>query len=146
MKRALLLVLLLYGHSRFSTALGQTSLPQKEVFVNQVFDMVVDSNFSAYYLAEQAYPCSFVKFDYDEWVKYGLQESVSIDVLNELAKKSYDDREPRHWQPDRLVKAFCVGEKKIDSILNPVPATVREPGDGAASVKRKQHRESERKW
>jgi hypothetical protein len=146
MKRAFLLALLLYGHTRFSAALAQSSLPAKEVFVNQVFDMVVDSNFSAYYLSEQAYPCSFVKFDYDEWVKYGLHENVSIDVLNELAKKSYYDREPRRWQPDSLLKAFCVDEGKVDSILNPVPASVREPGGGAGSVKKKQYREAERKW
>jgi hypothetical protein len=95
------------------------SLPSQEAFVNAIAHTVVDSSFSRYYLSDKALPCSFVKYDYDEWVKYGLQQAVSIDTLNELAERSYYDRKPLEWDSSLLIGALCIGDKKIDSLLDP---------------------------
>ena len=91
----------------------------KEAFINQIFRTVVDSSFTTYLLLVNAYPCSFVKFEYDEWVKYTLREEVPIYVLNELAGKSFADRSPCSWQPDLLTHAICINEEKVDSVLDP---------------------------
>jgi hypothetical protein len=98
---------------------ADTTLPSREEFVDSIFHTVVDSNFSKYYLSEQAAPCSFVKFNYDEWVKYALRETVTMDIMNELAERSYYDRKSLLWRPERLPGAVCINEKKIDSILDP---------------------------
>jgi hypothetical protein len=108
------------------------TLPSPEEFVNAIFQTVVDSSFSKYYLSEQAAPCSFVKFDYDEWVKYALRETVTMEVLNELAERSYNDRKPMSWRKERLGKAVCINEKKIDSILDPA-LDLRKDGTPAVS-------------
>ena len=100
-------------------------IPSDEAFINQVFHTVVDSSFSHYYLDEQAHSCSFVKYDYDEWLKYDLQEDVPIYTLNELAKNAYFDRKTCTWQQDQLVNAICIGQKKIDSLLSPLVAHPR---------------------
>jgi len=89
-----------------------------EDFVNTIAKLVVDSNFSQYYLFSDATPCSFKKFDYDEWYKYGLKEDVPIYILNELAKKSFDDAAPRYWQQQKLLNAFCIGEENAKALLS----------------------------
>jgi len=61
----------------FNCAPGHAQQPLSgEDFVNAVAGLVVDSSFSRYYLFSGATPCSFKKFDYDEWYKYGLKEGV----------------------------------------------------------------------
>jgi hypothetical protein len=95
--------------------------PSKEDLLNAVFDHVADSSESLepkYYLAAEAAPCSFVKFDYDEWFKYALIETVPIGILNELAERSFHDRKRTAWQQGKLVKAICVGKDKEDSLLH----------------------------
>ncbi|MDR3711837.1 MAG: hypothetical protein P4L51_03410 [Puia sp.] len=91
----------------------------REAFVNQVFRTIVDSSFSTYLLVDNAYPCSFIRFEYDEWVKYALHEDVPIYVLNELAAKSFADRDTCTWRCDGLVHAICIGEEQVDSVLDP---------------------------
>jgi hypothetical protein len=88
----------------------------REEFLNQVFHTVVDSSLSRYYLFAEAMPCSFVKYNYEEWAKYSLQEDVPIYRLNELAEKSYHDRDLASWRQDSLLKAICVGTGASDSI------------------------------
>src|SRR5260221_8874281 len=94
-------------------------ISSKEEFVNQVFRAIVDSSFSSYYLFEEAPVCRFVKFNYDEWAKYGLGEPLSIVVLNELAEKCYRDTTPSVWRQALLVKAYCMDFHKADSITHP---------------------------
>lgn len=96
-------------------------IPGKEAFIGAIFGTVVDSSFSSWYLCEKAYPCSFVKYDYDEWIKYALQETVPIYILNELAQKSYYDRKPENWRPDDLAGtgARCISEEKATALLDP---------------------------
>ncbi|HZE85023.1 MAG TPA: hypothetical protein VE035_11990, partial [Puia sp.] len=60
-------------------------VPSKEEFLNAVAPILMDSSYSRYYLYETADSCSFIKYDYDQWMKYNLQETVSIVFLNELA-------------------------------------------------------------
>jgi hypothetical protein len=96
-----------------------SAIPSREEFVNQVFHVFVDSSFSAYYLSADAAPCSFVKYNYDEWIKYALQEDVPIYLLNELAGKAYDDRRPGRWRQDSLAKARCIDEEQIGPRLDP---------------------------
>jgi len=105
----------------------------KEAFVSAIFENIVDSSWSTYYLAAEAPPCSFVKYDYGEWVKYGLMEMVPIGILNELAKKSYEDRKPLYWEDGKLVKATCIGMSAADSVL----ARLTEGVAGAAGRHRK---------
>ena len=69
-------------------------IPSPEEFINTVFHTVVDTSFSHYYLVTGADTCRFVKYDYDEWTKYYLQEPVSFNILNELAEKAYLSRYP----------------------------------------------------
>jgi hypothetical protein len=101
------------------TITGANPAPSRESFVNQVFRTEVDSSFSTYRLAINAYPCSFVKFEYDEWVKYALREDVPIYVLNELAGKSFMDKAPSLWRPDSLFHAVCIDDEEADSVLDP---------------------------
>jgi len=89
-----------------------------EDFVNVIAKLVVDSNFSQYYLFSSATPCSFKKFDYDEWYKYGLKKDVPIYILNELAKKSFEDAAPRYWQQQKLLNAFCIDEENAKTLLS----------------------------
>src|SRR5882762_1273636 len=70
------------------------AFPSPEDFINAVFHTVVDTSFTHYYLIKGADTCRFVKYDYDEWTKYYLQESVPMPVLNELAEKAYLSRYP----------------------------------------------------
>jgi hypothetical protein len=113
MKRAFLVVMLFFSKH----GSGQNIAVSKEDFVNAVFREVVDSSFSKYYLSVNARPCSFKKFDYDEWYKYALREDVPIYILNELAKNSFLDNRTGLWRQEKLIKANCIDEEKIEAIL-----------------------------
>ncbi len=116
MKRVSLLLVLFIGMAGHA----QDQPPSAEAFVNAVRGLVVDSGFSHYYLLQTAAPCSFKKFDYDEWLKYALKEDVPVYILNELSKKSYSDTSPRNWQPGKLQQADCIDEESAKKILLPV--------------------------
>lgn len=113
--KAFILVLALF----FSRA-GYTQQPplSAEAFINAVYAAVLDSNLSSYYLAADEAPCSFVKFDYDEWYKYGLDEDVPVYILQELAKKCFEDNAPRKWVADQLLNAVCIEEKEAGELLS----------------------------
>jgi hypothetical protein len=89
-----------------------------EDFINAVYKTIVDSGFAHYYISVIAPPCSFKKFDYDEWYKYGLQEDIPVYTLNELAENSFNNAAPRKWAEEKLTNAVCVDEEKAKSILN----------------------------
>lgn len=89
-------------------------MPSNEEFVNEVLSKTPDSMF---YLVEGSDTCRFEKFDYDEWIKYHLQETVPFTVLNELAYKIHTTTEPYFWRQDKLKKAVCVTAKQADSLL-----------------------------
>jgi hypothetical protein len=89
----------------------------KEAFVDTIYRTIVDGGFAHYLLVGTAHPVSMVKYDYDEWVKYALQEEVSIQVLNELAKKALEHREAQEWQAGQLMHVRCVPPEKSDSVL-----------------------------
>jgi hypothetical protein len=114
---------------------AHSAIPSPEEFINQVFHTVVDSSFSKYYLYAEATPCGFVKYDYDEWIKYHLVKDVPIYTLNELAGKCYHDRKLRYWRQDNLVKASCISTQKMDSILNPYGDLVRPSSPAKAQEK-----------
>ena len=108
--------------------------PSPESFVNEVFHSVVDSSFSSYYLVVNADTCRFMKYDYDEWIKYHLKESVPITTLNELSEKVYLSRNyPYHWQQARLHLAICISPAKADSIF-----TLANPSMHNTKTRRKQ--------
>lgn len=92
-------------------------LPSREAFVNEVFLKMGDGAIPSYYLIAGSDTCRFEKFDYDEWVKYHLQEDVPLTTLNELAYKVHIAREPYFWQKDKLKKAICITVGKADSLL-----------------------------
>ena len=96
---------------------GAQVQPSREDFVNEVFHLVVDSTFSKYYLVERADTCRFVKYDYDEWTKYYLNEPVSLAVMNELAQKVYLSHLVYDWRQEQLQKAVCITGKKGDSLF-----------------------------
>jgi hypothetical protein len=100
----------------------QAQSQSEEAFINQVFRTVVDSSFDHYNLYLQAAPCSFIKYDYDEWLTYALRETVPIYTLNELAKQAHDERNPRLWRQDSLTQARCIDRQQADSILDPARA------------------------
>ena len=141
MRKGLILLLLVMG-----IAVGAQSppsvIPSDEAFINQVFHTLVDSSFGRYYLFEKAGPCGFVRYDYDEWIKYDLQETVPVYILNELAKNSYFDRKSCSWQQDQLPNAICISEAKCDSILDPAPGLRSD----TSRLSRKQKRAISRKW
>jgi len=101
----------------YKTGSAQYSPVSNEDFVNEISKLVVDSNFSHYYLSSNEAPCSFKKFDYDEWYKYALTEDVPIYILNELAKKSFTDNAPLNWQQQKLQHAFCIDDEKAKEML-----------------------------
>ncbi|HVS97366.1 MAG TPA: hypothetical protein VHE54_12815 [Puia sp.] len=91
--------------------------PSPEAFVNAVFPAVFNGSLDHYYLVSGTDSCRFLKYNYDEWVKYHLSEPVPFDVLNELAQKVYLSRYPYYWKPSLLKKAICVTRHQADSIL-----------------------------
>ena len=121
--------------SFFNCAPGQAQQPLGgEDFVNAVASLVVDSSFSRYYLFSDATPCSFKKFDYDEWYKYGLKEDVPVYILNELAKKSFEDAAPRYWQQQKLLNAVCIDEENAKALFLPGE---KKPGKHPVSFENK---------
>ena len=116
MNKVLISLLLLCSQAGFA----QPAKISKEEFINQIFNEIADSSFSRYYLLNKAYPCNFKKYDYDEWVKYGLRDDIGIDILNELAKKSYYDTARNLWDQQKLNKAICIEDKQANLILDPV--------------------------
>ncbi|HTQ64180.1 MAG TPA: hypothetical protein VMI12_05255 [Puia sp.] len=114
MNKVVFLLFIFFCQSGFSQS-GQIS---KEEFLNEIFNQVADSNFSKFYLIHEASPCSFKRYDYGEWVKYGLKENITIDILNELAKKSYLDTSTNNWNQDGLTKAICIERKQASAILD----------------------------
>jgi len=93
-----------------------------EDFLNDAFFKFTDSAYSRYYLIAGSDTCRFEKFDYDEWVKYHLRESVPLTTLNELAYKVHIARKPYYWKVNKLKKATCITVKEADSLLIHYPA------------------------
>ena len=91
--------------------------PSNEEFLNEVFPKISGNTDFAYYLIAGSDTCRFEKFDYDEWVKYHLQESVPLSTLNELAYKVHLNHEPYYWQQDKLQKATLVTARQADSLF-----------------------------
>jgi len=89
-------------------------LPSNEEFLNEVASQVPDS---AFYLVAGSDTCRFEKFDYDEWIKYHLQETVPFTTLNELAYQVHITKEPYYWRQDKLKKALCITARTADSLL-----------------------------
>lgn len=112
-----LLAMMMAGHPVAVWAQG-VAVPSPEAFVNAVFHTVVDTSFSHYYLIKGADTCRFIKYDYDEWTKYYLRESVPIQILNELAEKAYLSRYVYYWKQDSLRQAVCISSKQADSIFS----------------------------
>jgi hypothetical protein len=92
-------------------------LPSPEEFVNAVYTTIVDSSFGHYYLVVGTDSCHFLKYDYDEWIKYHLKEPLPFPILNELSEKVYLSRYPYFWKQQHLDKAICITRKQADSIL-----------------------------
>lgn len=106
------------------------AFPSPEEFVNAVFHTVVDTSFAHYYLIKGADTCRFVKYDYDEWTKYYLQESVPMPILNDLAEKAYLSRYPYFWKQDRLPQAVCITSEKADSVFSLANPALDAPQKG----------------
>lgn len=112
-----LLLLLCAGRVGAQTAAPDSAwagMPSNEAFLNEVLTKTPDSVF---YLVAGSDTCRFEKFDYDEWIKYHLQEMVPLPTLNELSYKVHVTKEPYYWQQDRLKKATCITGKTADSLL-----------------------------
>jgi len=105
---------------------GQTKANSGEAFINEIFNKVADSTLSRYYLLSTSVPCSFKRFDFDEWMKYGLKEKVPFEILNELAKNAFLDKTTSQWDQSKLLKAICIPGDQAKAILSCCPA----PGDG----------------
>ncbi|HEV9037741.1 MAG TPA: hypothetical protein VGQ51_13995 [Puia sp.] len=93
-------------------------LPSPEAFVNAIAPTLVDSGLDHYYLVAGTDSCRFLKYNYDEWVKYHLVEPVPFQELNDLAEKVYLSRYPYFWKQAHLHKAICITSHQADSILN----------------------------
>jgi hypothetical protein len=105
------------------------ALPTPEEFVNAILPQFVDSSFEHYYLVIGSDSCRFLKFDYDEWIKYHLTEPLPLNILNELSEKVYLSRYPWFWRQPRLQKAICITRKQADSILADNPTLAHQPAD-----------------
>lgn len=125
MRRGLFLILLAIANGTAVPAqpvFSDTTHPgSDESFINQVYRFIVDSSFHKYYLFEEAAPCSFLKYDYDEWLRYALRKTVPIYTLNELSQHAYEDRRSHPWRQDSLLQARCINRREADSILDPFP-------------------------
>ncbi|HTI11934.1 MAG TPA: hypothetical protein VL832_25345 [Puia sp.] len=119
------------------------AFPSPEEFINAVFHTVVDPSFVHYYLIKGADTCRFVKYDYDEWTKYYLQESVPMPILNELAEKAYLSRYPYFWRQDHLQQAVCITPQKADSVFTLANPALKTPSDVQDKMTRNQLR---RQW
>lgn len=119
MRRFLPLILFLSLHfpARAQKSPTGADLPSPEEFVNAVFPTIVDSSVGHYYLVVGTDTCRFMKYNYDEWVKYHLLEPLPFQVLNDLAEKVYLSRYPYYWRQKKLRKAICITRHQADSIL-----------------------------
>src|SRR5258708_29860665 len=120
-----------FAGSAQAPSVPAATFPSPEEFINAVFHTFVYTSFSRYYLITGADTCRFVKYDYDEWTKYYLHESVPILILNQLAEKAYLSRYPYFWKQERLQKAVCITPQKADSVFS-----LANP---ALEVQRKRH-------
>jgi hypothetical protein len=111
-----LLIVSLAARAQLSPA--GAALPRPEEFVNAVYTTVVDSTFAHYYLVMGTDSCRFLKYDYEEWTQYRLEEPVPFPVLNQLSEKVYLSRYPYFWKQSRLQKAVCITRKQADSVLD----------------------------
>jgi len=97
---------------------GAQTLPSNEEFLNEAFSGKPDDGASrTHYLIAGTDTCRFEKFDYDEWIKYRLEETVPFATLNELAYKVHITKEPYYWQQYKLKGAICITAKTADSLL-----------------------------
>jgi hypothetical protein len=124
---SLLLILFLHFSARAQKSSTGADLPNPEEFVNAVFPTIVDSSADHYYLVIGTDSCRFLKYNYDEWVKYHLIEPLPFQVLNDLAEKVYLSRYPYYWKQKKLKKAVCITRHQADSILATNPAFARRP-------------------
>ena len=92
--------------------------PGPEQFINVVLPIVTGETNEKYYLEENASACSFRKFDYDEWVKYGLVEPVPFYILNELAESCSKSTASYRWKTDQLTGAICLDQKGAAALLS----------------------------
>jgi hypothetical protein len=124
---------------------AQTNAVTREAFVNEIFNQVADSSLSKYYLLKQSIPCSFKRYDFDEWMKYGLKEMITIDILNELAEKSYRDTARVLWDQQNLARAICIQDQDARKILNPL-LSLENNKELSASQKRRAIRKRWKAW
>lgn len=94
------------------------ALPSPEEFLNAVIPKFIDSTFDHYYLVAGTDSCRFLKYNYDEWIKYHLKEPLSFNTLNELSEKVYLSRYPYFWKQPHLQKAILITRKQADSITS----------------------------
>jgi len=102
-------------------------LPSPEEFVNAIYRTVVDTTVSHYFLVTGTDTCFFVKFEYDEWIKYSLKEPLPVNIMNELSEKVYLSRYPYYWRQPLLQKAICITRHQADSIIAPGPPNHPRP-------------------
>jgi len=139
----LVFILALWSNSHFSPPLLDTG--SKENFVNEISSLVIDSSFSGYYLLEEANPCNFKRFDYDEWVKYGLQQSVPFLELNELSYNASLDTTRDLWIARNLSRAICISPRQAQVLLDPA-REIKEDSTLSASQKKKRIRKIMEDW
>lgn len=113
----ILLGLLLSIGARSQQSETGAAFPSPEEFLNAVYTTVVDSSVAHYYLVMGTDSCRFLKYDYDEWIKYHLKEPLAFPILNELSQKVFLSRYPYFWKQNRLKKAVCVTRRQADSLL-----------------------------
>jgi hypothetical protein len=124
---ALVFSLITYSARSQKTSAG-ADIPSPEEFVNAVYSTVVDSTFGNYYLVVGTDSCRFLKYNYDEWIKYHLKEPLPFAILNELSEKVYlSTRFPYYWKQPHLDKAVCITRKQADSILALNPPFAHQP-------------------
>jgi len=144
MRNYLIILLLAAGQPTFAGRVASgipvhdtVLLPSNEAFVSAVLPQIMGRSFYKYYLFAVADTCLFTKFNYDEWVKYHLDEPLSIVVMNELARKAYEERGTYYWRQDQLKGGVCIGQQKLDSVLHPVNMIARD-----SSLTRRQWRKA----
>jgi hypothetical protein len=113
----LLLIPFFHFSARAQKSPAGTDLPTPEAFVDSIFPAVAGGTLSHYYLVTGTDSCRFLKYNYNEWVKYHLTEPIPFQVLNDLSEKVYLSRYPYFWKQTRLHNAICVSRHQADSIL-----------------------------
>lgn len=107
-------------------AMAQPGLSQdQEKFADTIAGLVIGRE-KPFFLIDQAPPCSFQRYNYDDWFRFGLILPVPIDMLNALSRKAYLDQGPRTWQPGVLHRATCITEQAAAVLLK--KATCQVPG------------------